>query len=380
MRIDNLLILAYCLIAVSCSHGETDVPDAPVSTYPDDGAIRVTTLVNGNILGRSNAVPTPFSGDDFQLFIDPSEKLVNGVDANSDYHFQLKVEKTPGTTDWGVFSGTYGKTSPYIPLGNKVPLWAGPREQTEVKAYANYIDYTATITSLLLDQSTAEMSAANDLLYFYKSLLPGTDLDSSSKKLVIDFTHRLSQLNIILKFGTEFNRVEPDKTMDKALIKNVGIYEMQYTYSFDIASKLVAGSDGKFTYPLAEATGSASLLTDLVSDPTGVAHIVPYISKTLAQNVTASTITYTALVVPQKMDAGRHLVVITMYPMGADGKADTNGTIRNFVYTITDVAGITFESGKAYNLTLTVGKDQITGGTFSPAVWGEGSKDETITD
>lgn len=371
IKLIYLLAILPALMMTGCNAGDNDTPDTPVNTFPDDGSIQVTTTVNNPVVNRATGA-TDFTGSDFRLFIDPEEKQENGKDVNADYHYQLTVKKS-NSGNWDAFEGTYG-TSPANPLGDKIPLWAGPRVQTSVKAYANYKE-SFTPTSPLLDQNTVDKSNAVDLLYFYKRLLPGTELDGN-KKLAIDFTHRLSQLNIILKFGSEFNRVD-NKTMDAALIKSVGIYEMLYGYTFDVNTS--PSVNGGSSYPVPSPTGSITKLSDLTSDPTSTPHITPYIYKELEQG-TNPTITYTALVVPQTVAGGSRLVVISLCPMRSDGKVDTTGTPRNFVYTVPASEPIVFESGKAYNLTLTVGKDQITDAVLTPEAWKTGSNDEIITD
>lgn len=373
IKLIYLLAILPALMMTGCNAGDNDTPDTPVNTFPDDGSIQVTTTVNNPVVNRATGA-TDFTGSDFRLFIDPEEKQENGNDVNADYHYQLTVKKS-NSGNWDAFEGTYGTSIPANPLGDKIPLWAGPRVQTSVKAYANYKE-SFTPTSPLLDQSTDKLSNAVDLLYFYKSLLPGTELDGN-KKLAIDFTHRLSQLNIILKFGSEFNRVD-NKTMDAALIKSVGIYEMLYEYTFDVnTSPSVNGAS--IIYPIPNAAGTITTLTDLTEIPPSTPHITPYIYKELEQG-TNPTITYTALVVPQTVAGGSHLVVISLYPMKSDGKANDTKTPRNYVYTVPASGSLTFESGKAYNLTLTVGKDQITDAVLTPEAWITGSNDEIITD
>lgn len=367
-----LLAILPALMMTGCNDGDNDTPTIPVNTFPKDGSIQVTTTVNNLVINRATG-GTDFAGSDFRLFIDPEEQQENGKDMNADYHYQLTVKKS-AAGNWDVFEGTYGTSIPANPLADKIPLWAGPKVQTSVKAYANYKE-SFTPTSPLLDQSTVDKSNAVDLLYFYKSLLPGTELDGN-KKLAIDFTHRLSQLNIILKFGSEFNRVG-NRTMDAALIKSVGIYEMQYGYTFDVNK--IPSANGASNYPVPSPTGSITNLSDLTIDPTSTPHITPYIYKGLEQG-TNPTITYTALVVPQTVTGGSHLVVISLYPMKSDGKADTVGTPRNYVYTVPTSGSLTFESGIAYKLTLTVGKDQITDAVLTPEAWTTGSNDEIITD
>ena len=367
-----LLAILPTLMMTGCNAGEDDTPNTPVNTFPEDGSIQVTTTVSNAAVNRATGA-TDFTGSDFKLCIDPEEKKENGNDVNADYHYQLTVKKSTAG-NWDVFEGTYGTSTPANLLNGKIPLWAGPQVRTDVNAYANYLN--TTNMSLLLDQSTADKSNAVDLLYFYKSLLPGTELDGN-KKLAIDFTHRLSQLNIILKFGSEFNRVD-NSTMDAALIKLVGIYEMKYEYTFDVNTSPSANG-ASIIYPIPTAAGLITTLSDLTSDPTSTPHIIPYIYKKLEQG-TNPTITYTALVVPQEVAGGSHLVVISLYPMKSDGKADTTGTSRNFVYTVSASSSLTFESGKAYNLTLTVGKDQITDAVLTPEAWTTGSNDEIITD
>lgn len=166
--------------------------------------------------------------------------------------------------------------------------------------------------------------------------------------------------------------------MDAALIKSVGIYEMQYEYTFDVnMSPSVNGTS--IIYPIPNAAGTITTLTDLTEIPPSTPHITPYIYKELEQG-TNPTITYTALVVPQTVAGGSHLVVISLYPMKSDGQADTEKSSRNYVYTVPTSGSLTFESGKAYNLTLTVGKDQITDAVLTPEAWITGSNDEIITD
>lgn len=367
-----LLAILPALMMTGCNADDNDIPDIPVNTFPEDGSIQVTTTVNSPVVSRATGT-TDFTGSDFRLFIDPEEKIESGKDVNADYHYQLTVRKSTAG-NWDVFEGTYGTSIPPNSLGDKIPLWAGPRVQTSVKAYANYKENFTP--SPLLDQSTADKSNAVDLLYFYKSLLPGTGLDGN-KKLAIDFTHRLSQLNIIMKFGSEFNRVD-NKTMDAALIKSVGIYEMKYEYTFDVNTSPSANG-ASIIYPIPNAAGTITTLTDLTEIPPSTPHITPYIYKELEQG-TNPTITYTALVVPQTVAGGSHLVVISLYPMKSDGQANSVKNPRNYVYTVPTSGSLTFESGKAYNLTLTVGKDQITDAVLTPEAWTTGSKDEIITD
>lgn len=369
MKINNVYTALLVLLFVGCNHENSDVPETPSGTYPEDGVIRITTSVNGALPSRAGTDMTTFTGTEFQLFIDP----VDAGNVYANYHYQLTVKKNSGTGEWDKVSGTFGSSGSTKPLDSETLLWAGPDVQTNVKAYANY-----TSNPSLLDQATADKSNTVDLLYFYNSLKPETGL-TNDQELAVEFTHRLSRLNIILQFGSEFNKVGKDHTMDQNLIKSVGVFEMKNTYSFDVGQTPGTGTDGKYIYPEPVALGSIHLLTDLEVDLSGIPHITPFVSEAFKQG-TIPTLTYTALVVPQTVAEKRHLVIIEMYPMNSDGTANTVGNVRNYIYTVPDSEPITFESGKAYNLTLTVGKDQITDGMLTIKGWEKGDDDTTITD
>jgi hypothetical protein len=169
-------------------------------------------------------------------------------------------------------------------------------------------------------------------------------------KLVINFYHALSKLDVTLDLANEFYKANP-----------------KLNNASDITEFTIKGTNAGYNFkPMETAnenygTVSATASTDV--------DIMPYQSAftSATEDKQHSTATYESILVPQTIAAGALTVSFKI------------GT-RSFSWTNTDA--ITLEQGKQYTLPLTVGYDAVTtsGRAFSVTSWEDQPGDNLATE
>lgn len=332
MKTRNILAMAAMatIAMASCSQEENL---APVTNFPADGVIRITTNVDAprtragfttdNLLGFNLKITTK-NGD-------------GSVDNNYSYYAFMK--KQDGGT-WG--SRKWDDTDTPLTM-----LWKSStqkitatamREPSSATSEGNFND--KFIVSVREDQSTEENATFSDYLYMVPTDIDPTAIPSqlvTGGKLKITLSHLLSKVNITLTLATEFNATGLP-TANPVTLPVIG-----------------GTMKGKLFTPTTGVWGAF--------DGNTATPIIPY--HDAATGYTAPTtaadkavVKYEAILIPQTVGASTFTVAFTI-----GGK----------LYEWKSTNGVTFESGKQYALALTVGKDLITPSNITSSEWTEGT-------
>lgn len=244
------------------------------------------------------------------------------INANSDNYTYNNVKWTKGSGN---------KWSPASTM-----LWQSGAHPVTVVAYAPYqADATAPIhtqTAFPFSVSSNQKpdSDHSDLIVYKKTGLVPQDNWNENKELNIEFSHLLSQLTVKVKFtGNEF---EEHMKAGENPISDFKIHGTKLAAKVDFTGNEVSVvADGS------EGSVIPRTLTDV--------------------NQEDFTVLYSAVLVPQEIAASTFGVNIE-----AAGKQ----------YSWTSSSPITLESGKAYTLEFTLGKNKITASPISVSGWGAG--------
>lgn len=203
-------------------------------------------------------------------------------------------------------------------------LWEGSTGNITVTAATFSLSYSSAAPSYelsaLADQSTDANVKASDHLYYYS-----TSVKPSKEGISIPFGHIMSKLKIKLTLGTEYE----DATDNP------------------ISSVAVFGSNRTGIYqPINPSTTTEKWSSQSENS----------IIKTCPPDSYSSlTATYEAILIPQTIAAKNFGVEIL---------------IGDKTYEWKSTAEVELEEGKEYTLSLTAGKDKVSGNTFTTSSWG----------
>lgn len=303
--------LALTAISVSLlASCSSDSELAPGGGTAAEQIVRVTTNVN-DIQTRS--IYETSNLKEFGMSI---------INANSDNYTYNNVKWTKGRDN---------KWSPASTM-----LWQSAAQPVTVVAYAPYQAdatdpiHTQTAFPFSVSSNQKPDSDHSDLIVYKKAgLVPG-DNWNENKELNIEFSHLLSQLTVKVKFtGNEF---EEHMKAGENPISDFKIHGTKLAAKVDFTGNEVSvAADGS------EGSVIPRTLTDV--------------------NQEDFTVLYSAVFVPQEIAASSFGVNIE-----AAGKQ----------YSWKSSSAITLESGKAYTLEFTLGKNKITASPISVSSWGAG--------
>ena len=310
-RIPYLFAAAvFSALFLGCQYNDVESAQGSAS-FPEDGVIRFTT----NLVEPTQARASITSNDLNQREQAFQVKIVNPASATYSYFNTVQYDGC----DWN-------------PLNRM--LWQNDQQTiTVTAAYKQEKTFTdnefvgGVNLTVAADQSTEAKLKQQDLLTMpTKNVNPQIDLVNG--KLVVNFYHVLSKLDVTLDLASEFFNTSASDVTDFTISGTKASYNFN---PMETANE---------NYGSVTATGSTS------------ADITAYQSEfTAAASESAhSTAKYEAIVVPQEIAAGALTVSFKI------------GT-RSFSWTNTE--SLTFEQGKCYTLPLTVGSDIST--SLSPS-------------
>lgn len=347
MKTRNLIAAALtgAMFALAACTNDNDGTEQ-TNVLPDDNVIAIASVTVGDAAANTRAgQPTGEIGKDetFGLFV---------TNTNASKYSYSNVYMKNETGGWKA----YTDGTPSTPLQM---LWQSVTQPVTMIAYgsgyrSNAVLGEAFAGTVESDQSAEANALSSDFLYARSEVTPSTSdpandiyYDTATKKVVVKFNHMLSKLRVALKYGTEL-------TQDAANLPTVSSVKLQGTilrYNINLSSETLAG--------VATVDGDQAA-TNITMHP----------ETTLTTDETAAGVDAAAesIVVPQ---ATAFSIRITL----------SNGNSYLYTYRNTDTSGkFTFESGKAYTLTLTVGKDVVTPGSFTAGKWNEVTSGELETE
>ena len=317
-----LLASAAILSLAACNKTVTE----PVqSQFPEDGVMRFTT----NLVDPT-AVTTRAS--------------ITGSDVNQDgQQFQVKIVN-PTSAQYSYFNTVQYDGSEWTPINRM--LWQNDQQSITVtaaykqgKTFSDYDFIVGANLTVAADQSTEAKLKQQDLLTMPTKTIANPSIEETlmqNGKLVINFYHALTKLDVTLDLNDEFypaNIQASDITEFTIKGTNAG-------YQF----KAMETANENYGTVTVTASTAADILANQYNFTAGTAE-----SK-------HSTAKYEAIIVPQTIAAGQLTVSFKI------------GT-RSFSWTNTQA--YTLEQGKQYTLPLTVGNDGVTAGSraFTVTSW-----------
>lgn len=323
MRFKNIFFAAAAAMALTaCS---SDDEQSFVSQFPEDGVMRFTT----NLVDPT-AVTTRAS--------------ITGSDVNQDgQQFQVKIVN-PTSATYSYFNTVQFDGTEWTPINRM--LWQNDQQSITVtaaykqgKTFSDYDFIVGANLTVAADQSTEAKLKQQDLLTMPTKTIANPSIEQTlmqNGKLVINFYHALTKLDVTLELKDEF-------------------YPANIQAS-DITEFTIKGTNAGYQFKAME-TANENYGTVTVTASTA-ADILPSRYEFTAGTAESkhSMAKYEAIVVPQEIAAGALTVSFKI------------GT-RSFSWTNT--TAYTLEQGKQYTLPLTVGNDGVTAGSraFTVSSW-----------
>ena len=315
MNIKNILFAAVAAMALTaCS---SDDEQSFVSQFPEDGVMRFTTnLVDPTVVA--------------------TRASITGSDVNQNgQQFQVKIVN-PTSATYCYFNTVQYASDEWMPVNRM--LWQNDQQSITVtaaykqgKTFSDGEFINGVNLTVAADQSTEALLKQQDLLTMPTKTISNPSQEETlmqNGKLVINFYHALSKLDVTLELGDEFYKANP-----------------KLNTASDITEFTIKGTNAGYNFqPM--TTANENYGTVNVTASTAADILANQCAFTAATDADMhSYATYEAIVVPQTIAAGALTVSFKI------------GT-RSFSWTNTEA--ITLEQGKHYTLPLTVGYDTVT--------------------
>ncbi len=323
--------LAATMMLASCT--QSDELNIPNNTLPQDGVIRVTTHEAGTRVSMTT--------NDLNLFY---MQVTHPTDAN--YSYYAMMNRVNELQVWESY-----EPSTYHPLSPLQMLWKNHKDAIKVSAIAQYSVFISedafnesSLYSVRMNQFDSKNDyLASDVLYMYPTEIdPTQSTNLVDGKIKITLGHLFSKLNLKVTLGNEFNL--NDGTANNP-VTNLAVNGTKVSVAFNAATGAWGNIQWDVT-PVNPWHDAAMYTPGQGTDLKAVAH-------------------YECILVPQTVAAEALSVSFTI-----NGKA----------YEWVSPRSITLESGKEYNLTLTVGKDVVSAGSMSAQPWEDGKDDNLETE
>ena len=322
MKIKNIFFAAAAAMALTaCS---SDDEQSFVSQFPEDGVMRFTT----NLVD-----PTTVT----------TRASITGSDVNQNgQQFQVKIVN-PTSATYSYFNTVQYDGSEWTPINRM--LWQNDQQSITVtaaykqgKTFSDYDFIVGANLTVAADQSTEAKLKQQDLLTMPTKTIANPSIEQTlmqNGKLVINFYHALTKLDVTLELKDEFYALN----QNTANISDVKISGTNLGYKFE-AMETANENYGTVTAAATPVAGDILPMKGTCTDATA--------------DSKHSTATYESIIVPQQIAAGALTVSFKI------------GT-RSFSWTNTEAYNL--KQGKQYTLPLTVGDDGVGVRAFSVSPW-----------
>ena len=329
MRFKNILYAAAAAMALTaCS---SDDEQGFVSQFPEDGVMRFTTNLVDPTAAQTRA-------------------SITSNDLNQAYQqFQVKIVN-PASGTYSYFNTVQHDGTEWTPVNRM--LWQNNTQAiTVTAAYKQGTTFTdgnftgGVDLTVAADQSEQAKLNAQDLLTMPTKTIANPSTETtllSGGKLVINFYHALTKLDVTLELKDEF-------------------FGAGLNHATDITEVKISGTNLGYSFlPMTTANTNYGTVTPAATAVAG--DILPMQGAFTAATAASkhSFATYESIVVPQTIAIGALTVSFKI------------GT-RSFSWTNTEA--YTLEQGKKYTLPLTVGNNGVTAGVraFTASYWENGT-------
>ena len=334
MRFKNIFFAAAAAMALTaCS---SDDEQTFVSQFPEDGVMRFTTNLVDPTIATTRA-------------------SITGSDVNQNgQQFQVKIVN-PTSATYSYFNTVQHDGTEWTPVNRM--LWQNDQQSITVtaaykqgKTFTDYDFIVGANLTVAADQSTEALLKQQDLLTMPTKTIANPSIEEAlmqNGKLVINFYHALSKLDVTLELKDEFYPANIQATD----ITEFTIKGTNAGYQFN-AMETANENYGTVTVT---ASTAADILANQYNFTAGTAESKHSMAK------------YEAIVVPQEIAAGALTVSFKI------------GT-RSFSWTNT--TAYTLAQGKHYTLPLTVGNDGVTTSAraFTASNWENGTGGNLATE
>ena len=340
MRFKNIFYAAAAAMALTaCSSDDAIETVQQQSQFPEDGVMRFTT----NLVD-----PTTVT----------TRASITGSDVNQNgQQFQVKIVN-PTSATYSYFNTVQYASDEWMPVNRM--LWQNDTQSITVtaaykqgKTFSDGEFINGANLTVAADQSTEAKLKQQDLLTMPTKTIANPSQEQTlmqNGKLVINFYHALTKLDVTLDLADEFYKVDP-----------------KLNNASDITAFTISGTNAGYNFqPMQTANENYGTVTVTASTPADIlANQCAFTAATDADM--HSQATYEAIVVPQEIAAG---ALTVSFKIGS----------RSFSWT--NEEAITLEQGKHYTLPLTVGYDTVTAPAlaFSVTSWEDQTGDNLGTE
>jgi len=341
MNIKNILFAAAAAMALTACQSDDAIETVQQqSQFPEDSVMRFTT----NLVDPA-AVQTRAS--------------ITGNDLNQNgQQFQVKIVN-PTSATYSYFNTVQFDGTEWTPVNRM--LWQNDQQAITVtaaykqgKAFSDYEFVNGADLTVDVDQSDQGKLNQQDLLTMPTKTISNPSTETTllqDGKLVINFYHALTKLDVTLDLASEFYKADP-----------------KLNNASDITEFTIKGTNAGYNFqPMQTANDNYGTVTAATTPV--AADILPYQStfNAASEDSQHSTATYESILVPQQIAAGALTVSFKI------------GT-RSFSWTNTEA--ITLEQGKQYTLPLTVGYDAVSAPArgFTACNWEDQPGDNLATE
>ena len=254
-------------------------------------------------------------------------------ESNLPTKFYLSIDQKGTKYDYNVvMKYEYGKWVAYESdaenASKVIMLWEGSHESASVTAATFPLDGSAPYTlSVSDDQSTDAKLKASDYLWYSNDISP----NPNENVISIRFCHIMSKVKIEITLGNEYaDNTDPVTSVAVLNTKTQAHYEPKNAYLF----------------------GNHSNPASILACKTGY-------------NSGTRTASFEVILVPQTVTAGSFGLSIL---------------VGDHTYEWFSADAVTIESNIEYTLSLTAGKDKVSGNTFTTSSWGSGNGINSATE
>ena len=340
MRFKNIFFAAAAAMALTaCSSDDAIETVQQQSQFPEDGVMRFTTNLVDPTIATTRA-------------------SITGNDVNQNgQQFQVKIVN-PVSAMYSYFNTIQYDGSEWRPVNRM--LWQNDQQPITVTAaykqgknFSNQEFVQGANLSVAADQSTEAKLKQQDLLTMPTKTISNPSQEQTllqNGKLVINFYHALTKLDVTLDLANEFYKVDP-----------------KLNNASDITEFTISGTNAGYNFK-AMQTANENYGTVTATAATAADILASQASFTAASETDMhSYATYEAIVVPQEIAAG---ALTVSFKIGS----------RSFSWTNTEA--ITLEQGKHYTLPLTVGYDTVTAPAraFTASAWNDQPGNDLATE
>lgn len=345
MKATKIISACAVLAALASCSNEHELSQQSAEATP--ATIRFETSVGGQktkaVNDASELQDTQFKdGEKISIFL--REHLKDGETAIKEYQNPLDGKTSTSESTHKI---TFSAAPTFPSNGRGVDCLAiyPQQDTTETK-----IDHDLTTFKVYYNQSSQDNYRKSDLMWAYK----GKTKKSDNTAVKLEFTHLLSKIIV---------KVKCDASVDKKVLDDIYVDLLNTCNTIDIEvpevkqSTTVAQSGGEMT----------ELKVKIANTPNPQNSGAFYLGKAAKADSGEETKQVSAIIVPQTIDKDTKFFKIKL------NKGTGAKDYATYTYKVSDESGLTFDSGKKYEFTITLKAGGIDVESLKINEWGPGT-------